>query len=95
MSIDATSIGMLIGIATLAGLVWRMGALTATMSTTVESMKAEISELKGMRKELGVIPALVLRIEQLEKFTSSFPRALREEREREERVIRRSQGDFG
>lgn len=87
----AALVGLILGILTLFGLVWKMSALATKLSLSIATLQVEVKEVQEMREHLQKLPLIERRLEQAEKFMSSFPRALREERDREMRL---SKGDF-
>jgi len=95
MNLDPQSMGLILGCVTLATLVWKMGATNALFTESVKALNKEVSELKEIRKDVQLIPLLLQRVEQLEKFTSSFPRQLRDQRDAEEKAVARKSGAFG
>lgn len=91
----AALIGLLIGIGTLAGLVWKMSSLATQLRLSIAHLEVKLASTEKMSERLGDIPLIEQRLGQLEKFVSTFPRQMREERERErEWEFRKSQGDF-
>ena len=93
MNIEPQHIGMLVGSVTLGGLIWRMSATNTLILASVDMLKNEIAELKAIRAEVQAIPLIGQRVEQLEKFMSSFPKRLQDQQDRDAK-IRKSQGGF-
>lgn len=77
------TIGLILGLATLAitlaGLLWRMSALTTTLTLTIKDLKEEVEELKKQRAALEAVPTLLTRVGQLEEALASITRTLRGE----------------
>lgn len=95
MTIEPQHIGMLVGCVTLGGLIWRMSATNTLILASVEMLKNEITELKAIRTEVQAIPLLGQRVEQLEKFMSTFPKKIQEQADRDAKLaMRKSQGGF-
>ncbi len=98
MMIDAGGVGLLVGIATLGGLIWKMGATTARFESAVTRLREEVDDLRSMRKTLEQLPLLAQRVEQVERVATrntSDISELSEKRAASEAVKHWSQGEFG